>query len=168
MGSSLSDAERSKVRIVLGEDVADVPHVLPLVHQMHRESLFSDLPFDQDQFDKIIGFIRDKPGFNGALYVEYDDQPVAFAYYLFRPFMGSRKSWMTVMHTVYIRADIRSTPVGGYIWDRILMAVKAWSVPRGSRGIMFSVTSGIAIDETDTVLRAGGATHLGGNYILRI
>lgn len=154
--------------MIIGSDVADVPHVLPLVRQMHRESLFSDIEFDQAQFDQIIGFIRDNPGFNGALYVEYDDEPVAFAYYVFRPFMGSRKSWVTVMHTLYVRADIRSTPVGGYIWQRILMAVRSWSTPRSSKGIMFNVTSGIAVEETDTVLRSSGASHLGGNYFMRI
>ncbi|PTV93280.1 hypothetical protein C8J27_1203 [Rhodobacter aestuarii] len=168
MQSSLSAEERRKVMIKLGEEVADVPHILPLVHQMHRESLFSDLPFDQPQFEQIIGFIRDNPGFNGALYVEYDGQPVAFAYYVFRPFMGSRQSWITVMHTLYLRADIRSTPVGGYIWERIMLAVRTWSAPRGAKGIMFNVTSGIAVEETDTVLRSGGATHLGGNYFMRI
>lgn len=168
MDSSLSEEERGKVRIVLGQDVADVPHILPLVRQMHKESLFSDLPFDQPQFDQIIGFIRDNPGYNGALYVEYDGEPVAFAYYVFRPFMGSRKSWITVMHTLYLRADIRSTALGGYIWQRIMMAVRGWSAPRGSKGIMFNVTSGIAVEETDTVLRSGGATYLGGNYFMRI
>lgn len=165
--SSLPEEECKKVTIKIGRDVAEVPLVLPLVQQMHRESLFSDLPFDRAQFDKIIGFIRDNPGFNGALYAEYEGEPVAFAYYVFRPFMGSRKSWVTVMHTVYLRADIRATPLGGYIWNRILMAVRGWSTPRGARGIMFNVTSGIAMEETDTVLRAGGATHLGGNYFMR-
>lgn len=168
MKEGISEDLASKVHIVIGKDFADVPHILPLVQQMHRESLFSDLPFDAAQFDQIIGFIRDNPGFHGALYVEFDGEPVAFAYYVFRPFMGSRKSWMTVMHTVYLRADIRSTRIGGYIWDRILMAVRAWSAPRGSRGIMFNVISGIAVEETDAVLRAGGATHLGGNYFVRI
>ncbi|SIS70303.1 hypothetical protein [Phaeovulum vinaykumarii] len=163
MESSLPEEERRKVVIHIGQEVADIPQVLPLVQQMHKESLFSDLPFDQPQFERICGFIRDNPGFNGGLYAEYDGAPVAFAYYVFRPFMGSRKSWVTVMHTLYLRADVRATPLGGYIWQRILMAVRAWSAPRGSRGIMFNVTSGIAIEETDTVLRTGGATHLGGN-----
>lgn len=168
MTEGISEEMASKVHIVLGREVAAVPHILPLVRQMHSESLFSDLPFDEPQFNQIIGFIRDDPGFHGALYVEFDGEPVAFAYYVFRPFMGSRKSWMTVMHTVYLRADIRSTRIGGYIWQRILMAVRAWSAPRSSKGIMFNVISGIAVEETDAVLRSGGATHLGGNYFMRI
>ena len=72
------------------------------------------------------------------------------------------------MHTIYLRGDIRSTPLGGYIWERIIMAVRGWSAPRSSKGLMFNVVSGIAIEESDTVLRANGGTFLGGNYFIRI
>jgi GNAT superfamily N-acetyltransferase len=163
-----TDEEWAKIKVRIGQEVADIPHVLPLVRQMHKESLFSDFPFDMPQFERICSFIRDDPANNGALYIEYDGTPVAFAYYMYRPFMGSRESWVTVMHTLYIRPDIRSTPLGATIWERIILTVRAWSAPRSSRGLMFNVTSGIAIEETDTILRTAGATPLGGNYLLRI
>lgn len=166
--NSLSEVERSKIVFLIGDEVADVPYVLPLVQQMHKESLFSDLPFDQQQYENICKVIKNNPAHHSALYVEYDEEPVAFAYYNFRPFMGSQQSWVTYMHTLYLRSDIRSTPVGGFIWERIVMSVRAWSAPRSSRGIIFNVMSGIAIEESDAVLRANGSTHLGGNYFMRI
>lgn len=166
--SSLSPEERQKVKIVIGEEASQLPKILPLVRQMHRESMFADFPFDEPQFEKIAAFIKDEPGFHGGLYAEHEGTPAAFAYYLFRPFLGSRKNWVTVMHTLYIRSDLRSTPVGGYIWSRIMLAVRGWSTPRGSKGVLFNVMSGIAVEETNTVLRASDATYLGGNYLLRI
>lgn len=168
MTDLLPEEERRKVTILLGADAADSSKVLPLVRQMHRESLFSDLPFDPELYERICVNIRDDSGYHGAIYFEYEGDPIAFAYFQFRPFMGSRKTWITIMHTMYLRADIRSTPLGGYVWQRIVLAVRAWSTPRGSRGLMFNVLSGVAVPDTDTLLRASGASHLGGNYFLRI
>ncbi len=164
----ISESEARKLQILFGKDVAELDKLLPLARQMHKESIFSDMPFDLPQLEKVVNDLKDETGYHGAVYVEYEGEPVAFAYFNFCPMMGSRKTWITVMHTIYIRSDIRSTPIGGYIWDRIMMAVRAWSAPRGSKGLMFNVVSGIAIEETDMVLRTGGATHLGGNYFMRL
>lgn len=159
---------RQEIKLKIGENVSDIDMILPLARQMHKESLFSDFPFDEDQYRRICMFLKDRPNRHGGLYVEFEDEPVAFAYFNLRPFMGSRETWVTYMHTVYIRSDLRSTPLGGYIWERIMLTAKGWSIPRRSRGIFFGVISAIAIEETDVVLRTAGATHLGGNYFLRI
>lgn len=157
-----------KISIQFGKDVAELDKILPLARQLHKESIFSDMPFDQPQLEKVVNDLKDDTGYHGAVYVEYDGEAVAFAYFNFVPMMGSRKTWVTRMHTVYIRSDIRTTEVGSYIWQRIMLAVRGWSAPRGSKGIMFNVMSGVAIEETDMVLRANGATHLGGNYFMRL
>ncbi|MFN3524617.1 MAG: hypothetical protein ACK4YU_00895 [Paracoccus sp. (in: a-proteobacteria)] len=164
----IPESEIRKLDIKFGKDVAELEKLLPLARQVHKESIFSDMPFDQPQLEKVVNDLKDESGYHSAVYVEYEGEPVAFAYFNFRPMMGSRKTWITVMHTIYIRSDIRSTDLGGYIWDRIMMAVRGWSAPRGSKGVMFSVMSGIAMEETDLVLRANGATHLGGNYFMRL
>jgi len=135
---------------------------------MHKESIFSDFEFDEEQYRRICMFMETRPSHHGGLYVEMEGEPIAFAYYNLRPFMGSRKTMVTYMHTVYIRSDLRSTPLGGYIWERIMLATRLWSVPRQSRGIYFSVISGVAIEETDVVLRTSGAPPLGGNYFVRV
>ena len=168
MRHDISQDDLSKLTISIGSDAADVPRVLPLVRQMHKESIFSDMPFDAEQYEKICSFIIDIPSRHGGVFVEYENEPVAFAYFVHRPFMGSRMNYITYMHTIYLRGDIRSTPLGGYIWERIIMAVRGWSAPRSSKGLMFNVVSGIAIEESDTVLRANGGTFLGGNYFIRI
>jgi len=160
--------EQSAIKIRIGENVADIDMILPLAQQMHKESIFSDFEFDEDQYRRICMFIDEKPSHHGGLFVEMAGEPVAFAYYNLRPFMGSRKTLVTYMHSVYIRSDIRTTPLGGFIWERINTTVRAWSMPRQSRGILFSVISGVAVDETDVVLRTAGSTHLGGNYFQRI
>ncbi|MFV0292188.1 MAG: hypothetical protein ACK5II_02800 [Paracoccus sp. (in: a-proteobacteria)] len=163
----LSESEARKLTIKFGKDTADLDKILPLARQMHKESIFSDVPFDQPQIETLVNNLKDETGYHGAVYVEYDNEPVAFAYFNFSPLMGSQKTWITVMHTMYIRSDIRSTNLGGYIWHRIMLAVRSWSAPRGSKGVMFNVISGISIEETDLVLRGNGATYLGGNYFLR-
>lgn len=168
MTDQIDPHEKAALTIKIGENVAEIDLILPLARQMHKESIFSDLPFDDDQYKRICMFIKDRPSHHGAVYVEMENEPIAFAYYNLRPFMGSRKTMVTYMHTIYIRTDLRSTPLGGYIWERIMLTARAWSVPRQSRGVFFSVMSGIAIEETDAVLRTSGATHLGGNYFLRI
>lgn len=167
MNSAVDDVDKNSIAIKIGENIAEIDLILPLVRQMHKESIFSDLPFDEDQYRRICMFLKDRPTHHGGLYVEMKGEPIAFAYYNLRPFMGSRKTMVTYMHTVYIRSDLRSTPLGGYIWERIMLATRTWSVPRQSRGVFFSVLSGIAIEQTDAVLRGAGATHLGGNYFLR-
>lgn len=163
----LPPQELAKITIKIGSDAAEIDMILPLVRQAHKESYFADLPFDREQYESLCHLLRDKPGFYGALYAEYEGEPAAFAYYMFRPILGSRKTWITIIHSLYIRSDLRATPVGGYLWNRINLTVKTWSAPRGSKGIMFNVISGVAIEDTDTLIRANGGTYLGGNYFLR-
>lgn len=165
---NLPPDEIEKVTIRFGSDMGESSLILPLVKQAHKESFFSNYPFDETQYQNMCSLVLNKPGYYGGLYVEYDGEPIAFAFFLFRPGLGSRKTWVTMMHSIYIRADFRATPLGGYIWKKILVAVQAWSTPRGSKGMVFNVSSGIAIQETDLVLRASGAAFLGGNYFLRI
>lgn len=160
--------ERQEIVVRIGQNVSEIDLILPLVRQMHKESIFSDFPFDEKQYRRICMFLKDRPSHHGGLYIEFEEEPVGFAYFNLRPFMGSRESWVTYMHTLYIRSDLRSTPLGGYMWERILLTAKGWSVPRQSRGIFFSVISAIAVEETDLVLRSAGSTPLGGNYFLRI
>ncbi len=166
--TTLPPSVLKKIDIQFGKDVADLEKILPLARQLHKESIFSDMPFDQRQLEKVVNDLKDETGYHGAVYVEYEGEAVAFAYFYFAPMLSSKKTWVTVMHTVYIRSDIRSTEIGSYVWQRIMLAVRGWSAPRGSKGIMFNVVSGVAIQETDLVLRTNGATHLGGNYFMRL
>ncbi|CAM3268277.1 GNAT family N-acetyltransferase [Paracoccus nototheniae] len=166
--TTLPESTLRKITVQFGKDVIDLDKILPLARQLHKESMFSDMPFDQPQLEKVVSDLKGETGFHGSVYIEYEGEPVGFAYFYFSPLMGSRQTWVTVMHTVYIRSDIRSTDIGSYVWQRIMLAVRGWSAPRGSKGIMFNVVSGVAIEETDLVLRANGATHLGGNYFMRL
>lgn len=166
--TNLPESVLKKFNIQFGKDVADLEKILPLARQLHKESIFSDMEFDQPQLEKMVNDLKGETGYHSAVYVEYEGEPVGFAYFYFAPLLSSKKTWVTVMHTVYIRSDIRSTEVGSYVWQRIMLAVRGWSAPRGSKGVMFSVMSGVAIQETDMVLRANGATHLGGNYFMRL
>lgn len=152
----------------LGHEEATGALILPLVRQAHKESYFADRPFDREAYERIASNVLKDPGFNGGLHVEYDGEPVAFAYYMLRPLLGSKTTWVTVMHSVYIRSDIRSTALGGYIWNRIITMARTWSAPRGSKGMIFNVISGVAVQESDILIRAAGGTYLGGNYFVRV
>lgn len=165
--SRISEEEALKVKIIVGSEIDEASKLMPLVKLAHKESYFSDLPFEEDTYLRICQFAKDKPAYYGALYVEYDGEPAGFAFYMYRPMSESKHQWMTIMHGIYVRNDLRATDVGGYIWNRMLTAVRVWGAPRSSRGIMFNVTSGFAMAETDAILRANGATYLGGNYFLR-
>ncbi|WBU55203.1 hypothetical protein [Paracoccus sp. SCSIO 75233] len=165
---NIPESEIRKLDIRFGEDTADLQKVLPLARQMHKESIFSDLPFDQPYIERMVDKLKNDTGFHGAVYIEYDAEPVAFAYFNFSPMLGSRKTWITVIHTMYIRSDVRSTDLGGYLWHRIMLAIRGWSTPRGSKGVMFNVISGISLEETDLLMRGNGATYLGGNYFMRL
>lgn len=165
---SIPEFEIRKLDIRFGEDTADLQKVLPLARQMHKESIFSDLPFDQPYIERMVDKLKNDTGFHGAVYIEYDAEPVAFAYFNFSPMLGSRKTWITVIYTMYIRSDVRSTDLGGYLWHRIMLAIRGWSTPRGSKGVMFNVISGISLEETDLLMRGNGATYLGGNYFMRL
>lgn len=165
---NIPEFEIRKLDIRFGEDTADLQKVLPLARQMHKESIFSDLPFDQPYIERMVDKLKNDTGFHGAVYIEYDAEPVAFAYFNFSPMLGSRKTWITVIYTMYIRSDVRSTDLGGYLWHRIMLAIRGWSTPRGSKGVMFNVISGISLEETDLLMRGNGATYLGGNYFMRL
>lgn len=162
------DVDFSKLNILIGSDITQADLVLPLARQAHKESYFADVPFEAEVYESMVRRALENPGYYGCLYADYDGDPVGFALYMLRPLMGSKKTWITAMHSLYIRSDLRSTPLGAYVWNRIMATVRAWSVPRGAKGMTFNVVSGIAIEESDTVIKSYGGTHLGGNYFIRI
>ncbi|WP_313348887.1 hypothetical protein [Paracoccus sp. (in: a-proteobacteria)] len=168
IASNDEKAKLDKVKIQSGKELSDVSLILPLVRQAHRESYFSDLPFDQEVYERMAHRVKENEGYYGGLYALYEDVPAGFAYFMLRPMLGSTKTWITIMHSIYVRSDLRSTPVGAYIWERMMSVVRVWSMPRSSKGIMFNATVGIAVEESDAAIRAYGGTYLGGNYFMRI
>lgn len=160
--------EINKITVRVGKEVSEIGLILPLVRQAHRESYFADMPFDQEVYERMAQRVTDNEGYYGGIYVLYEDVPAGFAYFMLRPMVGSKKTWITLMHSIYVRGDLRSTPIGSYVWERMLSAVRIWSMPRGSKGLMFNAVAGIAIEEADAAIRAYGGTYLGGNYFMRI
>ncbi|MFU8863240.1 MAG: hypothetical protein ACNA7O_04940 [Rhodobacterales bacterium] len=166
----MSEDERGNASVLtmhLGTDITESPYILPLVRQLHRESYFRDVPFRHESYDDICRNLVENKGRFGAIYIEIDQEPGAFAYFFVQNYMGSGLR-VTTIHTFYIRADLRGTATGAAVWDRLKTGIRAWSLPRESSAMMFHVQSGIDVDAIDTFLRMQGATHLGGNYIMRI
>ena len=162
-----TDDQQGSVEMFLPTTLEEAHRLLPLARLGHKESYFAELPFDEATFIKICTFVKEKPSEYGAVYADYKGEPAAFALYLLRPFFNSPRLRVTLMHGIYVRSDLRGTPAGGYMWNRMIQIARAWGIPRSSYGIMFNVTTGIAMEASDSLLRANGCTYLGGNYFLR-
>ena len=155
------------LNVRVGSDFGEIPYLLPLVRQLHRESHFKDVPFRYESYEEMCKNVIEKPGTFGGFYIEADGEPAAFAYFFAQRYMGSELR-VTTIHTFYIRPDLRGTPTGAAVWDRLKTVIRLWSVPRECTSMMFHVQSGVDVEAIDTFMRMQGATHLGGNYIMRI
>lgn len=154
--------------VTVGRHAARPYLIVPLARQMHRESLFADLPFDQPQVERMLAQVHDDSGYHGAVVVSCEAEPVAFALFAFEPMRTHSASWITVIHTAHLRSDIRDTAIGTAVWQRVMLAVRGWSAPRGVRGIQVALTLGVAVPRMDALLAADGATPLGGAFLSRL
>ena len=151
----------------VGSDFGEIPYILPLVRQLHRESHFKEIPFRYESYENMCRNVIEEPGKFGGFYVEADGEPAGFVYLFAQKYMGSDLQVATI-HTFYIRPDLRGTPTGAAVWDRLKTAIRLWCIPRQCTSMMFHVQSGVDLDAIDAFMRMQGATHLGGNYIMRI
>ncbi|WP_405401313.1 hypothetical protein [Paracoccus sp. Ld10] len=165
--TDLPPALLRRTDVTVGRDAARPDLIVPLARQMHRESLFADLPFDQPQIERMLGLVHDDSGYHGAVVVACEAEPVAFALFEFEPMRTHSASWITVIHTAHIRSDIRETAMATAIWHRVILAVRGWSAPRGVRGIQIALGLGVAVPRMDALLTADGATPLGGAFFSR-
>lgn len=64
----------------------------------------------------------------------------------------------------FLRRDYRGTSIG----PRLVKAFVQWAKSRGASEVCMGVTSGIAVAQTDSMLRRMGFTHMGGNYAVNL
>ena len=73
---------------------------------------------------------------------------------------------MTTAHLIAVDAERCGRYLSAKAFVRLLGAIRLWSDSRGASQILVHVTTGVAIRQTDRLLRAVGARLLGGSYSL--
>ncbi|ARV18645.1 hypothetical protein AEP_01701 [Curvibacter sp. AEP1-3] len=64
----------------------------------------------------------------------------------------------------FLRGRYRGTSIA----PRLVKAFVEWAKSRGASEVFMGITSGIAVEQTDQMMRRMGFTHLGGNYAVNL
>ena len=155
------------IEFIIPQTEAESHRLLPLIRAAHKENTIFDLAYDENDYKDIMEKARNSPLDHGCFYILLRGTPACYMIFMQQPLMCSSKQFITSMHSAYIRHDLRNTELGHEIWQHAINLVRAWSKQRGSNGIMFNYTMGIAPDDFDAMTRIHRAAYLGGNYFLR-
>ena len=141
----------------------DLPAVIELGSQMHRESVYSKFDFDENKLGRLLynhiinpktlfAYVGTSKGaLNGVFLGSIGE------HYFGTDLIASDTLW-------YVSPQSRGSRVG----LQLLRAFENWAKERDAAEIYVGVSSGLSADKTGTMLQKLGYDVVGGNYKLHV
>lgn len=141
----------------------DIGTRIALARRIHGESGFADLPFDAEIVRKSIERGLAEPKRHCLLQAEFGGETVGMLYGVANRHYYSAAIGATIM-SYYVVPERRGTTAA----IKLLHGFRRWARQRGAVRLYVGVTSGMAIERTDRLLRRLGFQVMGGNYMLKM
>ena len=136
----------------------DLPEIIRLAKEMHSETSFSTLTFDEDKARGEILFCLQNPQ-NFVCAAEKDGRLVGIiAVYLSSPFFSNDR--VVYDHLWYVSKEARGTIVG----SRLLEFASGWAKYQDAKAIFLTLGSDIGSDRVGKLAELHGYRQLGGYY----
>ena len=134
----------------------------------HQESIFGQIPFSPEKFDRFFQKTIDDPDRNLGVKAMRDGDMLGLAHcYMGGDFIGEGARVASV-NMINVAKPVRGTFLGGKVALKLVRAVLDWAKLRDAHLVLFYVSSGEHIAKTDRFFRKLGAVGLGGNYGVKI
>lgn len=136
----------------------DLPQIMALAKEMHAETSFNTLTFDESKAALEIATCIMNPT-NFVCVAEKDGQIVGIiGVYMGSPFFSSDP--VVYDHIWYVSKSVRGSPVG----PRLLKIVGEWAEMNGAKSIFLTLGSEISSDRVGKLAERFGYRQLGGYY----
>ena len=161
----MTSKNNHKISISLAK-INDKDALMKLAQQAHNESVFADMPFSAVKFSAFYDKIINKKAI--CLVARINDEIVGFIYATLGSYFIADSRPIATVSVIYIKKQIRDTLAGGKVAMRLVKSAKKFAKDHGVSHLLFHVTSGISIANTDRFFRKIGAKTLGGNYAFKL
>ena len=139
-----------------------------LAKQFHEESIFAEIPFAPEKFYAAFDATLSEPTKYLGLKVMRKDHMLGFCYASIGEYHIGKGARIVTVITIFVDKDIRSSLLGGRVTRKLMQGVEVWGRKLDAKYILYHVTAGTGIAETDKFFRKIGMTTLGGNYGVKL
>ncbi len=142
----------------------DIPAILPMLRQLHLESVFRDVPLDETKLSKFLMQCLDRQ--NHACVLLHESAPlqiggILIGYcepYWFSPQMGARDL------VLYVRPERRGSLIAYRLWSKF----KLWATEVGAHVLWMGTASGIAPQLSRKFYLGLGMQEVGSLYRMKL
>lgn len=139
-----------------------LPELIALGREMHRESRFRTLPFDEDRLGRsLAAAVDDSRGVYFLALARASGGKVVGGMFAVveQPFFTS--AIIANNYAFFVRPPYRGSSAA----LKLLTAFRRWAGKRGVRELHVHQTGGVENQRFDRMMRRAGFEHAGGNYI---
>lgn len=140
----------------------DVEYFVTLGKEMHRESAFNFLPFNEKKLRKVaMRNIKDK---NSCAFLVFNDAECIGAHIGFLTPYFFCDALLAADIATYVRPQFR----GGRAAIMLVKAFINWGKEKKASEVYIGVSAGINLESSDKFFKHLGCNHVGGNYKFRV
>jgi len=160
------DRRRSAVCVRLAEE-RDRQDISQLVRRHHRRTIFSGIPLSETKLEALVRQAMQPVPNQCVLIAEAKGRLVGGAWFSAGEYMLADGALMTTVHLLAVDAERCGPYLSAKVFLRLLRGIRLWSDSANAGHVFVHVTTGTAIKPTDRLLRAAGASFIGGGYVFR-
>ena len=149
----------------LASSDVDLPAIVELAREAHRESRFGYIAFSPAKVRKIARAAFEDQTRYAVMLAEKHGQAVGFAYCSVGEYHIGSNVLLTTIHNMNVSRAVRSSLSGGKIALGLFRGVETWSQARGAKEILFHVTSGVNLAQSHRLAKRIGYKFVGGSYV---
>lgn len=133
----------------------DIPRLVELGEEMHKESRFACLPFDEDKVRRLFAHLIESP--DGLMIVAEENGVVigGFAGMVHEYYFSRAK--LACDFALFVCHEYR----GGMAAPRLMKAYIAWAKERGALMIQAGITTGVHVEQTSRLYEKLGFKNAG-------
>jgi hypothetical protein len=164
-GSATQRSRKSSVRVRLPEE-KDWGDMRLLVQKHHARTVFSDIPISERKLDALEKRARNPAPNQCMIVAEAKGQLVGLAWFSAGEYVIGEGVLMTTTHLIAVDAEQCGHYLSAKAFMRLVQGIVIWSNSRNAKHVLVHVTTGTAMKATDRLLRVGGASCIGGGYLI--
>lgn len=162
--SPQSNPQRKGLKIRLLEK-DDTPFVRDIMKQHHASTVFRNQDFSDWKLNEHFNLILSRPPRMVCPVAILDGKPVGVTWAIADSYMLSDGPLFVTVHVIAV--DLSLPPVRrAKVFLSLVAAIKKWATSLNASHSFVHVTTGSRIEATERLMKASGATFVGGAFML--
>ncbi|AYM80343.1 hypothetical protein G6L67_04170 [Agrobacterium tumefaciens] len=155
-----SEKKGIKVRLLEKDDTLAVREIMK---QHHASTVFRDQEFSDWKLNEHFNLILSRPPRMVCPIATLDGKPVGVTWAIADSYMLSDGPMFVTVHVIAVDLSLPSVR-RAKVFLALVAAIKKWATSLNASHSFIHVTTGSRIEATDRLMKAAGATPVGGAY----